>query len=271
MAEPSLFSLPERGVISIHGPEAEDFLHDLVTADIRNLPEMMARPAALLTPQGRILYDMLISRDGHGFLVECDLAGRDDLLRRLKLFRLRRKLNLEAVDLPVHASTNGAPLRDERFAENVFRLYGNVENNADGDNAAWKKFRWLRGVPEGETDLPSGTALPLEARFDLSNGISFEKGCYIGQEVTARTRYRGLVKRSYVPVRCDKMIKAPIDIEANGKPAGLLLDSVCDEEGCIGLASIRLEFLKQDHVVFSADGISIKPFLPDRLSPLPGE
>jgi len=271
MDEPSLFFLPERSLISVHGPEAEDFLHDLVTADIRNLPEKVVRPSALLTPQGRILYDMLISRDEDGFLLECDLAGRDDLLRRLKLFRLRRKLDLETVGLAVHASTSGPGLKDERFAETVYRRYGESEDKTGGDNEGWKKFRWRRGVPEGGKELPSGQALPLEARFDLSHGISFEKGCYIGQEVTARTRYRGLVKRSYVPVRADEMIAAPSDIEADGKQAGLLLDSASEENGSIGLASIRLEYLKSDSTVLSAGGVPLLPFVPDRLFPLPGD
>ncbi|XDZ65957.1 folate-binding protein YgfZ [Alphaproteobacteria bacterium LSUCC0684] len=271
MAEPSRCFLPERGLISIRGPEAAEFLHDLVTADICGLPEGMVRPAALLTPQGRILHDLLISRDDGGFLIECDTNGRGDLLRRFKLFRLRRKLDLEETDLPVHASINGAGLKDERFAQDVFRLYGDPALPADGDTDDWKRFRWRHGVPEGGRDLPSEKALPLEARLDLNNGISFEKGCYVGQEVTARTRYRGLVKRSYVPVHADRMIDAPADIEVEGKQAGLLLDTVRDGEGCLGLASLRLEYLREESRVYLSGGVAITPFFPDRLLPLPGD
>lgn len=269
MDEPSLFFLPERSLISVHGPEAEDFLHDLVTADIRNLPEKVVRPSALLTPQGRILYDMLISRDEDGFLLECDLAGRDDLLRRLKLFRLRRKLDLETVGLAVHASTSGPGLKDERFAETVYRRYGESEDKTGGDNEGWKKFRWRRGVPEGGKELPSGQALPLEARFDLSHGISFEKGCYIGQEVTARTRYRGLIKRSYVPIHAPELITSPADVMVEGRNAGVILDTVLHGDGCLGLASLRLEYLSQPDARFEAGGIPLTPFVPPRLSPLP--
>ena len=269
MAEPSLFFLPERGLIRAHGPEAEEFLHDLVTADIRTLPEKMVRPAALLTPQGRILFDLLICRDAGGFLLECDLAARDDLLRRLKLFRLRRKLDLDCVDLPVHASTEGPGLTDERFAEAVFRLYGDPGYGADCDAEAWKSFRWLRGVPEGGRELPAEKALPLEARLDLNNGISFEKGCYIGQEVTARTRYRGLIKRSYVPIHAPELITSPADVMVEGRNAGVILDTVLHGDGCLGLASLRLEYLSQPDARFEAGGIPLTPFVPPRLSPLP--
>jgi len=271
MAEPSVFFLPERGLISVRGDEAGEFLHDLVTADICDLPEEMVRPAALLTPQGRILHDLLISRDDAGFLIECDTTARDDLLRRLKLFRLRRKIDLEETDLPVHASIVGVGLKDERFTGDVCRLYRNPGLPVDGDTDAWKRFRWLHGVPEGGRDLPSEKALPLEARLDLNNGISFEKGCYVGQEVTARTRYRGLVKRSYVPVRADRMIDAPADIEVEGKQAGLLLDTVRDGEGCLGLASVRLEYLRKERSVFLAGGVAVTLFIPERLLPLPGD
>jgi len=270
MAEPHLYSLPQRGLLAVHGPEAEGFLHDLVTADIRGLPEGSVRPGALLTPQGRILHDLLISRDGTGFLLECDITAREDLFRRLKLFRLRRNLVLEPDDRPVHARAGAAAgLKDERFAENVRRYYGDLEGDA-ASAEAWKHFRWLRGVPEGGLELPPEKALPLEARLDLSNGISFDKGCYIGQEVTARTRYRGLIKRSYVPFRGSALIAPPADVHVDGRDAGFILDTVSYGEGCLGLASLRLEYLRQDAASFDAGGIAISPFVPPRLSPLPG-
>ncbi|MGC6485181.1 MAG: folate-binding protein, partial [Candidatus Puniceispirillales bacterium] len=189
---------------------------------------------------------------------------------KLKLYRLRRAVTITADDTPVHAVIGTAEnsRRDPRFAETVSRFYGAVDTAAE--EAAFTAFRWQHGVFEGAAELIPEKALPLEARLDLDAGISFEKGCYIGQEVTARTRYRGLVKRSFVPVRLTSVLASPAQITAAGKDAGDLLACLADGDAALGLASVRLAFLNDPETPLEVGGEVITPFLPPRLLPLPG-
>ncbi|MCE2516556.1 MAG: tRNA-modifying protein YgfZ, partial [Alphaproteobacteria bacterium] len=129
---------------------------------------------------------------------------------------------------------------EDRFEGKVFRFYGECDG-AEGDDADWQAFRYRHGIAEGAVDMPPEKALPLEAQLDRHGGINFEKGCYIGQEVTARTRYRGLLKRRYMTVTSSTAITAPCDLDQDGKNAGHLLAMVADGPGWVGLASIRLE------------------------------
>ena len=132
-------------------------------------------------------------------------------------------------------------------------------------------LRYAQGIAEGIADLPPQKALPLEARLDLNQGVSFDKGCYIGQEVTARTRYRGLVKRCYIPVRLNAWVETPADIDFAGKNGGVLLNITADiaaeyDGGYIGLASLRLAAIGQP---ITAGGHELTQIFPKRLLPLP--
>ena len=140
------------------------------------------------------------------------------------------------------------------------------------DEAVFTRLRWQHGIFEGAAELPPEKALPLEARLDLDDGISFEKGCYIGQEVTARTRYRGLVKKSCVPVKLSAAVSTPVRIMADGKDAGDLLTTLMDDaDGPVGVAVIRLAMLTGDAPqLHTDDGALVTPLLPPRLLPLPG-
>ena len=135
------------------------------------------------------------------------------------------------------------------------------------------------GWRKGRIDLLPEKALPLEARLDLDQGISFEKGCYIGQEVTARTRYRGLVKRSYLPVRLNYTDKShewnlPQDITLDDRVVGQVLGMAEDDDGVIGLASIRLEAINaviENSATLTIDDANLTPLFPERLMPLPAK
>ena len=138
------------------------------------------------------------------------------------------------------------------------------------DEEVFTRLRWQHGIFEGAAELPPEKALPLEARLDLDDGISFEKGCYIGQEVTARTRYRGLVKKSCVPVKISASVSTPVRIMADGKDAGDLLTLMDDADGAIGVAVIRLAMLTEDApALHTDDGALVTPLLPPRLLPCP--
>jgi folate-binding protein YgfZ len=270
-----LIALRHRQLVRFCKTEAEDFLNDLITATIPITISDGLRPAALLTPQGRILYDLLISRDDGGdILVELDAARAESFIKKMTMYRMRRDVMITADDCPVFAgfdleSSHVGIVRDTRFEDAVYRVYGDTTNSDRTDNAdLWTAYRYQHGVAEGIIDLPPEKALPLEARLDLNEGISFEKGCYIGQEVTARTRYRGLVKRSYLPVSLPSQVQVPQDITAGGKVVGEVLGAVTINDRGLGLASIRLDALDTGTELSIKEGI-ITPQYPARLMPLP--
>ena len=285
-----IIALPHRSLIRFGKDDAAPFLNDLITAKVPETAEEGIRPGALLTPQGRILFDMLISRDGEDILIELDQNRADAFMKKMMMYRLRRDVSISADDRPVFACLEANHqdgmrddmLLDTRFSDNVFRIYGTPESDEINDNiAAYQAYRYQHGVPEGGDEMPPEKALPLEARLDLDQGISFEKGCYIGQEVTARTRYRGLVKRSYLPVLLPDDITAPAEIMAGTKVVGELFGIAPYEDGFIGLASIRLDALAQgqdqdhDHDQgqpgnpLMINDQPITPTFPPRLMPLP--
>jgi folate-binding protein YgfZ len=270
-----LIALPHRQLVCVGGTETEDFLDNLITATVPAKTSDGIRPAALLTPQGRILYDFLISRKDDGdILLELDAVQIEDFIKKMTMYRMRRNVTITADDRPVYAgldlkSPHEGMIKDTRFEDAVFRIYGDARRkDVTGDTDLWTAFRYQHGVAEGVADLPPGKALPLEARLDLNEGINFEKGCYIGQEVTARTRYRGLIKRTYLPVILPSLIEAPQDISADGKVVGEVLGSVVAEAGVLGLASIRLDALDAG-TELTIDAGTVTPQYPARLMPLP--
>ncbi len=274
LLSPTLLTLPSRALVRFGGAEAVDFLNDLITADAATIPEGQLRPAMLLTPQGRVLFDLLISRDGDDLVIELDRERRAEFIKKMTLYRMRRAVTITADDRAVEVNINGDDgLIDPRFDGSVRRVYAASDQDDQPainpqDETLWQAYRYRHGVAEGANDLPPEKALPLEARLDLNDGISFQKGCYIGQEVTARTRYRGLIKRSYLPVRLDQPIETPCDVMAEGRLAGEVLGLVQDEDGWLGLASIRLDALAAE-TALTADGQAITPLFPERLMPLP--
>ena len=274
LLSPTLLTLPSRALVRFGGAEAVDFLNDLITADATTIPEGQLRPAMLLTPQGRVLFDLLISRDGDDLVIELDRERRAEFIKKMTLYRMRRAVTITADDRAVEVNINGDDgLIDPRFDGSVRRVYAASDQDDQPainpqDETLWQAYRYRHGVAEGANDLPPEKALPLEARLDLNDGISFQKGCYIGQEVTARTRYRGLIKRNYLPVRLNQPIETPCDVMAEGRLAGEVLGLVQDEGGWLGLASIRLDALAAE-TALTADGQAITPLFPKRLMPLP--
>ena len=158
-------------------------------------------------------------------------------------------------------------------------LRNSPQSTETASEAAYKQLRWKLGIPEGAIELPPEKALPLEARLDLNEGISFQKGCYIGQEVTARTQYRGLVKRAYAPLTIENLnddFTTPANItDSSGSEAGTIFDIAITQDASLGLASLRLEYLKdattEPIADLQANGARVTPFIPERLLPLPSK
>jgi folate-binding protein YgfZ len=210
-------TLPSRALIAIGGPDWRDFLQGLITQDVETMAPGEPRFGALLTPQGRLLYDLfVVERDGGAWL-DVEAEHRDAIIQRLTMYRLRAKVEIAPSDIPVSIlfpGPGGAPgegwVRDPRLPELGWRGYG--ASPPDGavmaEEAAREAQKLALGVP-GPADWGSDKTYPIEANFDLLNGIDFKKGCFVGQETTSRMKRRGQIKSRMLPIRFEGPPPAP--------------------------------------------------------------
>jgi folate-binding protein YgfZ len=210
--------LESRAVIRIEGPEWRPFLHNLLTHDIEGLEPGGLRFAALLTPQGKFLHEVFVFAGEDEALLDVQAAHRDDLLRRLTLYKLRAKVTLASVEIPVFARFDPAALSssahpresgdpgvfrpDPRLAALGSRALG-APIDPDASEDAYDAHRLTLGVPDPARDLVPDKTFPIEANLDLLNGIDFKKGCFIGQETTSRMKRRGIIKTRMLPITFD--------------------------------------------------------------------
>jgi folate-binding protein YgfZ len=179
--------LDSRALISVTGEEAKPFLHNLLTQDVETLADGELRFGALLSPPGRLLFDLFLLGQADGVLLDVATERRDALIQRLSMYKLRAKVQVAADDRPVFAAWPAAPagfIPDPRTPQMGGRLYG--EANADVSEADYDAYRLSIGLPDPTADAPQDKTYPIEADFDLLNGIDFQKGCFVGQETTSR-------------------------------------------------------------------------------------
>lgn len=249
--------LPSRGVVELTGPDRIGFLNSLVSNDVAKAVPQTAIWAALLTPQGRYLVDFFVFSDGERLLLELARAEIPALLQKLKRFKLRSQLEVADVSdhFRVHTIWQGAPPEqaltaiDPRLLDVGYRSLDLPDNMSASVSAAdYAAHRIELGLPDGPPDLEPEKTLLLEAGFDELNGIDWQKGCYMGQELTARTKYRGLVKRRLLPVILPSSALLPgTAILANGQEVGALRSVA----GTQALAMLQLSALNQP--LFVAD------------------
>ena len=193
--------LDDRALIRVSGDDVRGFLQGLVTQDVAGVTPVTPQWGALLTPQGKALFDFLLWADGEAILIDCEAAEAAALARRLTLYRLRRAIAIEPVAGAVHwardaGGAGGAVgVADPRLPELGRRWIGMP---GVGASAAWRAHRLSLGVTEGVGELGQDRTLWLEANAAELNGVSFTKGCYVGQENTARMHYRAKVNRRLV-------------------------------------------------------------------------
>jgi len=216
MSQENLY-LDNRRVLKVSGSNCIEFLNNILTLDISKLTPFEARPSALLSPQGRVLFDFLVSLDfsrhfkEESILIEYDLLCEDDLVKKLNMYNLRQEVNVKKTSYNVLVTINPKSsenlIEDKRFFNSdthVSRIYDedkSLNYNNKGISSNWYDLiRYKNCIPEGIKEIEMNATLPLEINLDLLGGISFEKGCFIGQEVNARVKYKGLVKKKYVPV-----------------------------------------------------------------------
>lgn len=188
--------LNDRALIRVSGEDVRGFLQGLVTQDVNAIQPGQPQWAGLLTAQGKALFDFILWADGADVLIDCEADQREALARRLAIYRLRRKIAIEAVEGGVHWSVEaGRGVPDPRLPELGFRWLG----GGGGESAhGWLEHRLHLGVTEGVGELGSDKTLWLECNAAELNGVSFSKGCYVGQENTARMNWRAKVNRRLV-------------------------------------------------------------------------
>lgn len=223
-------ALNDRTVMILDGAEAGHFLHNLITANIETLVDGKAQPAALLSPQGKILFDFLISpAPSGGYQLDIRTSIADDFIKRLTLYKLRAKVTFDkCTDLPVIAGWNSpAPngaIADGRFPEtaDVWRLYGDgAQQNAE--RPVWDRLRIEHGVAESGQDFALGDVFPHDILMDQNHGVDFRKGCYVGQEVVSRMHHRGTARKRVAIVNATTGLPdSGTSILAGEKPVGTL-------------------------------------------------
>lgn len=287
MPQAKFVDLEDRGVLAVTGPDRCSFLQGLVSNDVMQVAADRAVYAALLTPQGKYLHDfIMVEHDGEIWL-DTEAARLADLKRRLSIYRLRAKAELlerpdlavaavfgdgalAALELPAQPGAarqlgDGVALVDPRLVELGARLV--VERGQLGLHsgrfslagfAAYDRHRLALGIPDGSRDLVPDKSILLEAGFDELHGVDWQKGCYMGQELTARTKYRGLIKKRLFPVKIAGDAAEPgTMVTLDGKDAGELRSA---RDGA-GLALLRLDAVDAGGDL-SAGGARLTPVRP---------
>lgn len=285
MSDVKLAGLPGRGVLRIDGEDRVAFLQGLVSNDVSRVGADRAIYAALLTPQGKFLHDFFIAAIGDSLLIDCEGDRRDDLFRRLRMYRLRSKVELTDVteELTVHAAFGegaaglagenpsagqampngeGVSFVDPRLAGAGLRYIlpaGTAPETGDLPVSAataddYDRWRLSLGLPDGSRDMVVEKAILLESGFEALNGVDFDKGCYMGQKLTARTKYRGLVKKRLMPVRITGDLPEPgTAIMAGDRDVG----EIRSGRGDLAMALVRLDALEAGEL--TADGLKVTP------------
>jgi folate-binding protein YgfZ len=233
----------DRAVIALSGPDRRSFLQGLITNNIDLLAPEKPIYAALLTPQGKILFDFLIVEDDAGMIfLDCPAPSRDGLIKRLAMYRLRSKVEIAPRDdLAIFASWDGSLLPGISFEDPRHAALGrrSIAPRADGQNG-FCAHRLSLGVPEA-ADFGMDKMFALDAGLDELHAISFDKGCYVGQELTARMKHRGTARKRLLLVQSDTPLTVNTDLRANGHSLGEIV-SVYDNRG---FALVRLDRLAE--------------------------
>jgi folate-binding protein YgfZ len=291
MANASFVVLEDRAVLSVSGQDRRAFLQGLVSNDVDKVGRDAARYAALLTAQGKYLHDFILLEMGESLWLDAEAGRLGDLRQRLAVYRLRAKISLDerpelavaavfgddalaALNLSSGSPGTARPLGpgvvfvDPRLAALGARVILPRESArstldaaglAEAGFDAYDRLRLSLGVPDGSRDLLLEKSILLESGFDELNGIDWQKGCYIGQELTARTRYRGLIKKRLMPVRIDGPAPSPgTAVLSDGREVGEMRSS---REG-LGLALLRIEPVLEGKRLCAADAV-VLPIKPD--------
>jgi folate-binding protein YgfZ len=293
MSDPSALVLDARGVLRVAGEDRRGFLQGIVSNDVAKAGPDRALWSAFLTPQGKFLHEFFLAEWHDAFLLDCEAARLADLQRRLSIYKLRSKVVLEDAseefavavlfgpgtleslglsEAPGSAApfAGGLAYVDPRLAALGARALLPRAGAAAALKAAgfrlatpadYDRVRISLGVPDGSRDLEVEKSILLENGFDELHGVDWDKGCFMGQELTARTKYRALIKKRLMPVEIEGPAPAPgTPVLAGGKEAGVMRSAA----GGLGLALLRLEALENGaSVPLTAGEAKLMPKKPD--------
>jgi hypothetical protein len=271
-------TLAERGVLKVGGPDARGFLQGLITNDVEAAGGAHAVYAVLLTPQGKFLFDFFLSADpadGEALLLDCDGARIADLVKRLTMYKLRAKVEIEDLSathgVAVYWHEDGTPLAadgpmlpDPRLpamgARATLPRTALPAGGADG----WHRHRIGLGVGDAAEDFEPDRTFPLEVNLDALHGIDFHKGCFVGQEVTSRTKRRGNVRKRLLPCNVEGDLPTPgTPVKAAMREVGTVFSG--DGETARVLALLRLDLIKDATLEAGPSGLT--PDIPAWLAP----
>ena len=264
--------LTDRAIIALEGGEAREFLQGLITSDVGQLAPGRGLYAALLTPQGKILFDFLVAEGDGAVLLDCAADHAEGLLKRLTMYRLRAKIGLALrAQLSVYVGLSGRPAEraitfpDPRLAALGPRSIGAVAEMPDflEGPAIYHAERVALGVPEGR-DFGSDKIFALDADLDELHGVSFDKGCYVGQELTARMKHRGTARKRILGLKAENPLPAPGTRVMSGATE---IGEILSIYGLAGFALMRLDRLDEAKAPLTADNMPVETFKPDWLSP----
>ena len=254
--------LSSRALIRVSGPDARGFLHNLLTQDVETLTDGEVRFGALLSPPGRLLFDLFIWGESGAVVLDVAADRRGDLMRRLAMYKLRAAVEIAEDDRPVMASWRGVAegfVADPRLPALGGRRLGD-RPAADADEDAYHAHRLAIGVPDPAADVGHDRHYPIEADFDLLHGIDFQKGCFVGQETTSRMKRRGAIRNRMLPITFDGSPPAPGTEVLNGElRAGEVLTGI----DSAAMALLRLDRIEGE---LTADGRPVRVRRPDWLA-----
>ncbi len=250
--------LPKRAILDLRGPETENFLHNLVTVDVLGLAEAHARYGALLTPQGKILFDFFIAKTAEGYLLDCATSQGEELLKRLTFYRLRAKIEIsQRDDLEVGVAAvkpeGVLAYADPRNASMGWRIIAAKGTLAASDG--YEAARIGLGLADTDGDIGSSKLFPHEANFDQFGAVSFTKGCYVGQEVVSRMEHRATARSRILPVTFDG-IAPPYESEI--RSGDKMIGTVLSTSGNQALALVRLDRLAEAALPLLTAGVSTR-------------
>ncbi|OYX41519.1 MAG: folate-binding protein YgfZ [Rhodobacterales bacterium 32-67-9] len=233
---------PDRTVFAVSGADRESFLQGLVTNDLGKLRDGLVY-AALLTPQGKYLADFFLVPRGDVILIDAKADQAEALMRRLSMYRLRAAVTIAPTDLCVSRGLGSAPegtFPDPRHPALGWRRYGTEQ--ATAPEIDWDAIRVRHCIPEGGIELIPDETYILEAGFERLHGVDFRKGCYVGQEVTARMKHKTELRKGFVTIAIDGTAPVGAEILSGGKPAG----QVFTQSGGRAIAWLRFDRMGDD-------------------------
>jgi len=283
MAESHFALLAHRTVLTVGGADRAGFLQGLISNDIAKATPGNALWAGFLTPQGKFLADLFVIETGDRFLIDVEASRAEEVRKKLSMYKLKAKVEValdpafavfaawgDGVALAA-AFGGGVAFADPRLAAAGYRVLAPAAAKAalvgagltEAPFAAWDEHRIRLGLPDGGRDMPIDKAILLENGFDELNGVDFNKGCYLGQELTSRTKHRNLIKKRLMPVEIDGPVpEAGTPVMLGDAEAGEMRSSA----GQVGLALIRLEHFRRavaEKAAFTAGAARLTASKPD--------